>query len=452
MTKENPQPTNPTSSGNHSNIHTQAPQQAHGAQPKRTAAIDATDSPASSASASVGTKPSGSEKKRIALLIAVIVVIAIIVGVMVSNANNRKSNPKPVVESYMNALADGNYGKAAAIADPNLTDAQKIVLQDGIISDATKRVSAVTIGEPSQLSNTEYSVPVAYTMNGSMANSSVVLKKTGAFITTKWSFERSLLGVIGVPASNTIISINGKTPTSDSNYTGPNAAKADSSSSSNTGSSSNSSSSSSSSGYGLAINIGTDTIAVPAYPGSYDVSGQSSSKYLDLKLSAGTYTVPAQGSVNINSYEAATDALATEITNQLRDHQKKCIDNANARGADDNSCYINASYISKAYASDTTATYAYKSAEIATQPDIAASELIDVATDDGTIAFQFADDGSVTVHYTKQSGSSNPSDEDATVYGTGGYWNGQSTYLQANIDGDTVTIDYKDIYSKMFSN
>lgn len=441
MTKENPQPTNPTSSGNHSNIHTQAPQQAHGAQPKRTAAIDATDSPASSASASVGTKPSGSEKKRIALLIAVIVVIAIIVGVMVSNANNRKSNPKPVVESYMNALANGNYGKAAAIADPTLSDAQKVLLQDGIISDVTKRVSSVSVGEPSQLSTTEYSVPVTYTVNGSAANSSVIVQKSGAFIATKWNFERSLLGVIGVPANNATVTINGKTPTAESNYTGAN------------GTSASSSSSSSSSSYGLAVNIGADTIAVPAYPGYYDVTAQSSSKYLDIKLSDSAYTVPAQGSVNVNGTIEANDALATEITNQLKDHQQKCVDNANAGGADDNSCYVNASYMTKAFTEKSVFgdwKYTFKNAEVAKQPDISASSLSSTTADDGSMAFEFVDNGSVKVNYTKQLQDDKPVDTDTTAYGTGSYWG--STYLDATIDGDTVTINYNDIYSKMFNN
>ncbi|OZG49552.1 hypothetical protein [Pseudoscardovia suis] len=405
-------------------------------------------------------KPMGAKTKIFILLIAVIVIVAITSAVTIARVSESKKDPRTIVENYMNALADGNYGIAADIADPGLTDAQRVLLQDGIIPDVSKRISSVKVGDPKQLSSTEYSLPVSYTVNGNTSSDvSVIVKKSGKFLNTTWSFEKSLLGVIIVSSTSyATVSINGKTPTADSNYTNTGISTPDSFYS--LGSDDSSSLDSDDSDNGLASASKTDLIAVPAYPGDYDVTAQSPSKYMDATIvdshslmsttQKSSYTVPAQSGVILGVSVTASDALATEITNQLKDHQKKCVDNANAGGADDNSCYINASYITKKYSDPDFADwkYTFKSAEVADQPNIDASELLMPTTENGKTTFEVSDNGSVKVNYTEQYEDSTPYDESTTVYGGGSYWSGGM--VKATIDGDTVSLDYQDIYTTLF--
>ena len=397
-------------------------------------------------------KPMGPKAKILILLIAVIVVVAIASAVTIARVSESKKDPRTIVENYMNALADGNYGIAADIADPGLTDAQRVLLQDGIIPDVSKRISSVKVGDPKQLSSTEYSLPVTYTVNGDTSSDvSVIVKKSGKFLNTTWSFEKSLLGVIIISSTSyATVSINGKTPTDDSNYTNTGISTPDSFYSLGSDDSDD----------GLASASKTDLIAVPAYPGDYDVTAQSPSKYLNSTIIDGhslmyttqksSYTVPAQSGVILGVSITASDALATEITNQLKDHQKKCVDNANAGGADDNSCYVNASYVTKKYSDPDFADwkYTFKSAEVADQPNIDASELLMPTTENGKTTFEVSDNGSVKVNYTEQYEDSTPYDESTTVYGEGSYWSGGM--VKATIDGDTVSLDYQDIYTTMF--
>lgn len=121
------------------------------------------------------------------------------------------------------------------------------------------------------------------------------------------------------------------------------------------------------------------------------------------------------------------------------------MDNANAGGADDNSCYVNASYIAKQNegASDDW-KYTFTSAEVLEQPHISASDLTMLDMTDGKATFQFADNGSVKVNYTQQYQDMDPHAFDRTVYGSG-LWT--YNYCTATVEGETVTIDYNDIYT-----
>lgn len=471
MTEGNPQPSlnpnNPASMGNPANATAQTAPQAAPVMPQAapvapTMPQAAPNMPMAAPQQPVAAKkPMSAKTKILILLIAVIVVVAIISAVTIARVSESKKDPRTIVENYMNALADGNYGKAAGIADPGLTDAQRVLLQDGIIPDVSKRISSVAVGDPKQLSSTEYSLPVTYTVSGNTSSDmSVIVKKSGKFLNTSWSFEKSLLGVIIVPSTSfATVSINGKTPTADSNYTDTSISTSDSSSSLNYGESSNSPQSAND----------ANMIAVPAYPGEYNVTTQSTSKYLDA--TSDTYysssgessscTVSAQNAVGIHVSITANDALATEITNQLKDHQKKCVDNANAGGADDNSCYINASYVTKRYSDSDSSDwkYTFKSAEVANQPSITVSSLDTYTTENGKATFEFSDNGSVKVNYTSQYSDSTPDNRSTTVYGNSGsydsYWSSYDSYrssggVKATIDGDTVSIDYQDIYKTLF--
>lgn len=377
---------------------------------------DAAGKPASPAAPTLDAR-----RKRLAIIIAAAVLALIVAAVIVGNISRSRNDPRPLVEKYMAALADGDYGQAARMESADLTDAQKALLADGVIADASQRVSTVSIGEFTPMSSTERSVDVTYAVDGNPTTATLVVKRSGSGLAASWSLERSMLGAVNVPAGDAALSIGGVTPTAESQYT-------DTSIDTGRG--------------------GDGTITVAAYPGIYPVAPAGvSSRYVTVKPSADTVTVRPQETSVVTGTLTATQDLADEVERQMAEHLQKCVDNANAGGATDESCYVNADYAAthlgtyKVYSDE---TYEVNSFAVDRNYTVGVGDLA-ITDKDGTLTTSVSDYSSVTVDYTYSftnriiSSDRINQERTITVMATG-------HEVDVTIDGDAVTLDYGDAY------
>lgn len=170
------------------------------------------------------------------IVIGALIVLGIVYGVLNSTVFSAKS----VAQSYLTAIADGKYGKANGIADPQVGKDQLKLL-----SDAVAKADNATIANPhiDSVKTVEgvAKVNVTYSLNGKNVNDSLTINKDGSkfLLFPNWKISSPLLKTITVSVPNAVesLSVNGV------DVTAKNAEKSDS---------------------------GTWTLRV--YPGSYKVS------------------------------------------------------------------------------------------------------------------------------------------------------------------------------------
>ena len=227
-----PQPVAPTSMPNTTTGNT------------ATGAVPLPQSPAGAASMPVAAPGAGQPldpKTKKTILIGGIVIGALIVlGIVYGVLNSTVFSAKSVAQSYLTAIADGKYGKANGIADPQVGKNQLKLL-----SDAVAKADNATIANPhiDSVKTVEgvAKVNVTYSLNGKNVNDSLTINKDGSkfLLFPNWKISSPLLKTITVSVPNAVesLSVNGV------DVTAKNAEKSDS---------------------------GTWTLRV--YPGSYKVS------------------------------------------------------------------------------------------------------------------------------------------------------------------------------------
>ena len=227
-----PQPVAPTSMPNTTTGNT------------ATGAVPLPQSPAGTASMPVAAPGAGQPldpKTKKTILIGGIVIGALIVlGIVYGVLNSTVFSAKSVAQSYLTAIADGKYGKANGIADPQVGKDQLKLL-----SDAVAKADNATIANPhiDSVKTVEgvAKVNVTYSLNGKNVNDSLTINKDGSkfLLFPNWKISSPLLKTITVSVPNAVesLSVNGV------DVTAKNAEKSDS---------------------------GTWTLRV--YPGSYKVS------------------------------------------------------------------------------------------------------------------------------------------------------------------------------------
>ena len=227
-----PQPVAPTSMPNTTTGNT------------ATGAVPLPQSPAGAASMPVAAPGAGQPldpKTKKTILIGGIVIGALIVlGIVYGVLNSTVFSAKSVAQSYLTAIADGKYGKANGIADPQVGKDQLKLL-----SDAVAKADNATIANPhiDSVKTVEgvAKVNVTYSLNGKNVNDSLTINKDGSkfLLFPNWKISSPLLKTITVSVPNAVesLSVNGV------DVTAKNAEKSDS---------------------------GTWTLRV--YPGSYKVS------------------------------------------------------------------------------------------------------------------------------------------------------------------------------------
>lgn len=107
-------------------------------------------------------------------------------------------------------LEHGDFAKAAAKADPGLEDAEKPLMRDGILPQAS-RMTDSRITHVERTGFGAYDVTVAYQVGDANFTDTVSLHSTGVMPYVSWTFDRSLLGAVYVPDdTNVAISVAGE--------------------------------------------------------------------------------------------------------------------------------------------------------------------------------------------------------------------------------------------------
>ena len=129
------------------------------------------------------------------LLGLMLAVAASIVGVNV--VNNTVASPQQPVREYLDALQEGDGGKALGLLRATVPPGNAAMLDGTALKTAASRLANVTIGEPEERSGNQVMVPVQYTIDGSRLRTEFLLEQTG----TEWLFFNDL-GLCAVAAAH----------------------------------------------------------------------------------------------------------------------------------------------------------------------------------------------------------------------------------------------------------
>ncbi|MDO5687691.1 MAG: hypothetical protein Q4G29_00015 [Pseudoscardovia radai] len=357
-------------------------------------------------------KPMSSKRRAVIALIAALVVALIVGGIVFHNlavkrgdantqqaqqssgesessasAASENSGPKATIQQYLSLLEAGDYGQAANMADPGLSDEQKVLLRDGIVKDASKRVSSTSIDSVSSTNDTDYTADISYTLDGKSYSGTIELSRSGSSSNPTWTFKESLVGDFYIPVvSNTDVTVSGIGVTEDNVDNGA-ASRA-------------------------AGGVAWEPIA--AYPGVYELGVTSRSKYVDVTVSSGSdgtsMTVGGDATKLPTVSRSVNDLLVTDLRETLTQHLDTCVANANAGKVGDKQCYINSMHVRNFYGG--SEDYVQKEATVTRYPELRMDSAAFTAelADDGSISGNVPDNSYVTVHYTYKG-----ADKDMTV-------------------------------------
>ncbi|MHA7189211.1 hypothetical protein ACX80N_02815 [Arthrobacter sp. MDT2-16] len=141
-----------------------------------------------------------------AWLLCVLVVVAAFLAT-VSFLNGRLYGPEHQVGLYLDALREGDGGKALGLLHASVPEGSDPTLLDG---DALRRASApledATVGEARRTAPDRVEVPVTYTLDGAETTTVFPLQRTGTEwgLFDVWEFERTALPTIEVSAANSV--------------------------------------------------------------------------------------------------------------------------------------------------------------------------------------------------------------------------------------------------------
>lgn len=136
------------------------------------------------------------------LLGLMLAVAAAIVGVNV--VNNTVASPQQPVREYLDALREGNGGKALGLLRASVPPSNAAMLDGTALQTASSRLANITIGDADERSGNQVMVPVQYTIDGSRLRTEFLLEKTGTewlFFNT-WAFVPSRLPTVSLTVVN----------------------------------------------------------------------------------------------------------------------------------------------------------------------------------------------------------------------------------------------------------
>jgi hypothetical protein len=136
------------------------------------------------------------------LLGLMLAVAAAILGINV--VNNTVASPQQPVREYLDALHDGDGGRALGLLRATVPPSNAAMLDGTALQTAASRLANVTIGSPEERAENQVMVPVQYTIDGSRLRSEFLLEKTGTewlFFST-WAFVPSQLPTVSATVVN----------------------------------------------------------------------------------------------------------------------------------------------------------------------------------------------------------------------------------------------------------
>jgi hypothetical protein len=124
--------------------------------------------------------------------------------VAVNMVNSTVASPQQPVREYLDALHDGDGGKALGLLRAAVPPANAAMLDGTALQTASSRLANVKLGDAEERSGNQVMVPMDYTIDGSRLRTEFVLEKTGTewlFFNT-WAFVPSRLPTLDITVVN----------------------------------------------------------------------------------------------------------------------------------------------------------------------------------------------------------------------------------------------------------
>jgi hypothetical protein len=124
--------------------------------------------------------------------------------VAVNMVNSTVASPQQPVREYLDALHDGDGGKALGLLRATVPPANAAMLDGTALQTASSRLANVKLGDAEERSGNQVTVPMEYTIDGSRLRTEFVLEKTGTewlFFNT-WAFVPSRLPTLDITVVN----------------------------------------------------------------------------------------------------------------------------------------------------------------------------------------------------------------------------------------------------------
>lgn len=230
-------------------------------------------------------------KTKKAIVIGGIVVGALIVlGIVYGVLNSTVFSAKSVAQSYMTAIADGDYSKANGIADPQVDKNQLKLLSDNVAKTDNATISNPHVADVKTTAGVA-TVNVTYTLNGKTVNDSITINKDGSklLIFPNWKISSPLLKTISVSVPSTVDSLN------------VNGVKVGSKS---------------------AEKLDGDTWTLRVYPGTYKITAGASDYITSDTVSVRTDGGSESNELNIKATSKLKEALTSAVNAKLDDCAK----------------------------------------------------------------------------------------------------------------------------------
>lgn len=164
-------------------------------------------------------KPLSTKQKVVIIVIGVVAVIAVALGIAYAALNATLFSPTHLAEEYISAISSGEYDKANELADPQIDEAQRVLLADQAAQAENATISNARVTSVQDAADGSKIVDVSYTINGSTVEDTFSMASTGKqyLVFPDWTITTPLLKQITVyaTASVTELEINGITVTQD---------------------------------------------------------------------------------------------------------------------------------------------------------------------------------------------------------------------------------------------
>ncbi len=124
--------------------------------------------------------------------------------VAVNLVNNTVASPQQPVREYLDALQDGDGGRALGLLRATVPPSNAAMLDGTGLQTAASRLANVEIGDPQERPGDQVVVPMEYTIDGSRLSTEFLLEKTGTewiFFNT-WAFVPSRLPTLDITVVN----------------------------------------------------------------------------------------------------------------------------------------------------------------------------------------------------------------------------------------------------------
>jgi len=243
-------------------------------------------------------------KRTLGLVLgAVGLVVVLVVGAVITvNVIKGGNGPEKAVNSYLQAVQNGEASKAMALSDPGLANDKRVLLTDEVYAKAGKRIDGFDIVSTT-ISDDHATVVADLHQDGRKQQTTFNLRKSNPeLLDDHWKMESSPLGSLTITSDTPVQSVlvNGQ----ELNV-------------------------------GLAGSVaGASSVNFPALPGEYTVELPSSEKYLTAPKSTtlvaiGAAQAPATASLKVD----ASDALKSEVMAQVDAHLAECVKSTDAQPA-----------------------------------------------------------------------------------------------------------------------